>query len=333
MTNPIHNDGKQYRLVFPGNILPGSDLDEVVFDLARLLKTSPDSAIKLVSGKRRHVKRTFAFEKADQLRAQVLELGVECELESYDPAAGSSKSKKHKRKKSFPKPESVAMQAANPDEELDEKSAEEKSYSETMAEFQRHTIANRQQKTVKVDLDDGAISFISDKNQNKADQKSTSLERMRQRLAQFVGLNVHVYLPKFDKFQKDGNPHFVFTWHWPAFFVPFFWAIYRKLWGWSVVMFISTIFWPVSNIFWGTVANYIYYRHSLRKIKNIRKSSPENIDEELQKSGGTSNMAIAAALLVVLILMNGLYWTNKFGPVFSVLNENIDRLEMKKSQK
>jgi len=204
-----------------------------------------------------------------------------------------------------------------------------------MAEFQKHAIANRVQKTKKVEIDEAALSFNAEKGQDKnLDEKSTSLKIIMRRQALFVGENIDDYLAKFEKFQQSGTPHFVFTWHWPAFFVFFFWAIYRKLWGWSIVMFISLIFLPLlSNILWGTVANYIYYRHSMQKIKTIRKRhSSDKIDEKLSESGGTSKLALSAALLVVLLLMNGVYWTSKLSPVFSTLNENLGQIEQTKSQ-
>lgn len=316
MTRPILDDDQQYRLVFPGNILPGTDLDEVVFDLARLLKTSPDSAIKLVSGKRRRVKLTFTYEKAGRLRARVLQLGVECELEPVDGSSSTSKSRKSRRKKPFPEPESFAMQPARSDQTSDLG----KSYSETMAEFQKHASAHRGQKTKTTELDEPTLSFIAEKGQDKIqDEKSASLKIIRRRQALFIGENIDDYLAKFEKFQQGETPHFVFIWHWPAFFVPFFWAIYRKLWGWSIVMFISSIFLPLlSNILWGTVANYIYYRHSMQKIKTIRKRySSDKIDEKLSESGGTSKLALSAALLLILLLMNGVYWTSKLSSVFS----------------
>ena len=334
MTNSTYDDDQKYRLVFPGNILPGSDYDEVVSDLALLLKTAPDSAIKLVSGKRRYVKRTFVYEKADQLRVRVLQIGVECELELVDDSTGSSKTKKKRHKKSFPKPESLAMQPVAATDELDQ----EKSYSETMAEFQEHASANRMQNIENTDLDEAAVSFNSEQDQvdsedKNLDEKSASLKIIRRRLAQFVGENVDNYLRKFEKFQQGGTPHFVFTWHWPAFFVPFFWAIYRKLWVWAVVIFISTIFWPLTNILWATVANYIYYRHSMKKIKTIQKHYLSvEIEEKLEETGGTSTLALSAALLVILLLMNGVYWTSNLSPVFSTLNENLEKIEQTKPQ-
>ncbi len=355
MNSPI-NDEQQFRLVFPGNILPGTDFDEVVFDLARLLKTTPDNAIKLVSGKKRYVKRDFLYEKADQLRVQVLQIGVECELEAVKDEASSPKRKKRKRASSFPKPEKMAMQPArsadgseklslDPDDQAEKNTAAEyaekipdkKGYSETMAEFERHA-NDKQEQNIESDLlDESFLSFNAEGKDAEAESKqpsSVKSDTMRRRLAQFVGVNLDAYLPKFDKFQQGGTPHFVFTWHWPAFFVPFFWAIYRKLWVWSVIILVSGIFLPlVSNLVWGSIANYIYYRHSLKKINKIRQAHLSNeLDELVPQAGGTSVLSLSVSLLIILLLMNGVYWTSKFSPLFTTLSENLENIQQVQSK-
>ncbi len=336
MTRLKYDEDKKYRLVFPGNVMPGTNYDEVVFELARLLKTSPESAIKLVSGIRRHVKRTFIYEKADQLRTQVLQIGVECELEPIDEGSGATKTKKHKRKKEyFPEPENLAMKPASSIEETDFDLNSDKTYSETMAEFQKHAIANRKQRTVKATLDEAGHSFNAESEQGEAHgAEGEALKNTRRRFAQFVGSNLEKYLPEFDKYMQGGSSHFVFTWHWPALFVPFLWAIYRKLWGWSILMFVSFILLPLlSNIIWAATANYIYYRHSEKAIKSIRYKYPENIDEKLSQKGGTSTLALSGALLLILLLMNGVYWTSSLSPVFSTLSDNLEKLEQTKIPK
>lgn len=74
--------GQQYYLVFPGNILPGSNYQQSITYLADLLKTSLYKAKKLVSGKKRYIKRKFPRSQAETLREQVLALGVACELKA-----------------------------------------------------------------------------------------------------------------------------------------------------------------------------------------------------------------------------------------------------------
>ena len=315
-----------FHLVFPGNILPGADQDEVALGLSRLLKTPPDSATKLISGKRRYVKRTFTLEKVKQLQAQVVQLGVECEIEPVGEVKKSSSNRKHrKHREAFPDPEDFSSG-------LDEESDEGTSYSKTMAELQKLADGIKQgnDEIEKYDFSSHLVDPDKGKEKEK-DRQGVAKAAVKRRLALFVAENFDDYLPKFDKFQQGGESHFVFTWHWPAFFVPFFWAIYRKLWGWSAIIFISSIFWPLTNILWGATANYLYFRHSERKIKNVRKKfAPDEIDEQLSEAGGTSSTALAAAILAMLLLMTGVYWSEKLSPVFTTLNDNLERIEQSK---
>jgi len=327
-------DEKLFRLVFPGNVMPGNDYDEVVFELARLLKTTPGSAIKLVSGVKRHVKRTFNYERADQLRIQVLRIGVECELEPVNDNTSLPKSVKRKRKKHFPKPENLAMKPAMADQEKEpgSESESDKSYSQTMAEFQKHAIEKRKKEPENIKIDDAGQSFIDGREQSNTEgNDGEAANNVRQRLAQYVGENVDKYLSKFDKFQEGGATHFAFTWHWPALFFPFFWAIYRKLWGWSVLIFVSGVLWPLSSVIWAMVANYIYFRHCKSKINSIRYKYPDEIEDKLSEKGGASKLALSVTLLIILLLLVGVFWTGKFAPVFLILSENFQQLEQIKT--
>jgi len=53
--------------------------------------------------------------------------------------------------------------------------------------------------------------------------------QMKEEFIVFTGENAHKYLPKFEKFNIGGVDNFSITWHWPAFFVGFWWMLYRKL--------------------------------------------------------------------------------------------------------
>lgn len=311
-----------FHLVFPGNLLPGADHDEVSQDLSRLLKTSLDSVTKLISGKRRYVKRTFPLEQAKQLQAQVVQLGAECEIEPVGEVKKTSTKRKHrKRREAFPDPEDFSS-------DQNQQSDESTSYTETIAHLQK--LADG------INVNDDKEEHVSSSNEPDEDQEKDKQgvvkAAIKRRLALFVAENFDDYLPKFDKFQRGNESHFVFTWHWPAFFVPFLWAIYRKLWGWSVIIFISSIFfWPLINILWAATANFLYFKHSERKIKNIRKNYlPDDLEEKLSEAGGTSSNALAAAILAMLLLMIVAYWTVKLSPVFTTLNDNLERIEQSK---
>ena len=60
------------------------------------------------------------------------------------------------------------------------------------------------------------------------------------------------------------------------------------------------------------------------------KFLPVEVDDKLLEAGGTSSTALAAALLAMLLLMTGFYWSEKLSPVFSTLNDNLERIEQSK---
>ncbi len=160
-------------------------------------------------------------------------------------------------------------------------------------------------------------------------------------ISDFVGSNQLYYLPLFKR-MKDTKKKFSFNI--TAFFVPQLYFAYRKMWLWVILsIVISTVLsipyiiyvlsvspmlggmisgidiessmfntlYNVSNFvnvifqsFMLVFANYLYYKHSVNKIKKI-KSNSENAD--LSYEGGTSIPAtiisFAVQMVVLMIIM------------------------------
>ncbi|MCI8601552.1 MAG: DUF2628 domain-containing protein [Oscillospiraceae bacterium] len=57
-------------------------------------------------------------------------------------------------------------------------------------------------------------------------------------LAIYVGDNTHYFLPKFKEFK---NSRRIVSWNWPAFFLDFYYLMYRKLWGWAIMMLVLSL--------------------------------------------------------------------------------------------
>ena len=114
-------------------------------------------------------------------------------------------------------------------------------------------------------------------------------------------------------------------WHWPAFFVAWFWMLYRKMWvpavlyvvayfGVSIFMSALTAASPVLAgvlslawmVFWligpSLLANRWYYNHCVEKIRNVRArgGSKEQMLARLEAVGGTSNIAVIILAVVVI---------------------------------
>lgn len=118
--------------------------------------------------------------------------------------------------------------------------------------------------------------------------------------AAFIGPNVHKYLPKFRQYAE--NPvNFQAGWNWPAFFFTFWWYLYRKMYLWAAVCFVTLLV-PYMQIFimigWGIAANYLYFRHAGAKMQELRSYHGSNYAIYLAQTGGVNRWVPWVAVIV-----------------------------------
>lgn len=145
--------------------------------------------------------------------------------------------------------------------------------------------------------------------------------------------NQGFYLRHFTRFDSDGNAGA--SWHWPAFFVTFYWFLYRKMWLNALIYFLlpylviipvgiaaamagksanTTIGIAYLLYFVGMIilppmyANALYYRHCKKKISETRSSTHDKQRQlgELSGKGGTSNVVLIVVLVFAIIAMLGI---------------------------
>jgi len=125
--------------------------------------------------------------------------------------------------------------------------------------------------------------------------------------ASFVGIKAEKYLPKFKRFSVHEMDNFRVTWHWPAFFVPFCWMLYRKLYGWAIIAFFIEII-PYIGLFlrvvWAITANYIYYKHAKKILLEIKQlhSSPETQRALRAAAGGVGHGGFLVYVSMIAII-------------------------------
>ena len=126
----------------------------------------------------------------------------------------------------------------------------------------------------------------------------------------FIGPNAEKYIKNFREFNVAGVERFSFTWHWPAFFVSFFWLLYRKLYIWALLaFFLSNI--PVAGFFlmigYGITGNYLYYKHAKKKITELKlQQSPSELSETLRQIGGVNQWVKTLVIVLLIILILGI---------------------------
>ena len=147
-------------------------------------------------------------------------------------------------------------------------------------------------------------------NSSQAIKTSSSLSM--QDYVVFVGKNSDKYIAKFAKFDKGGKDNFTATWHWPAFFVPFWWMAYRKIYGWAILAFFLSLI-PIvgfiAGFVWAMVANYMYYIHAKKKLFKIKQMqlAPETQKAMIAVTGGVGNAAWVIAAIIVIIALIALF--------------------------
>jgi hypothetical protein len=97
------------------------------------------------------------------------------------------------------------------------------------------------------------------------------------------------------------------SWNWAAFFFPFYWSLFRKMYIVSLIVFIPLlIFGLLFGIIYGIFANYIYYKHVDRKVEKILlESRLKNLDPKVVAyfKGGTSFVGIFVFILLIILLL------------------------------
>jgi len=146
--------------------------------------------------------------------------------------------------------------------------------------------------------------------------------------AAFIGdSNTLYYLGRFDRIAR-GEPG---GWHWPGFLVTWYWMLYRKMWVQALLYFVAPYFimallfgvmaaspaagavlWLAWAAAWligpGILANGWYYKHCLKKIRDVRArgGSKDQMIARLEAAGGTSNLFVIIAVVLALFVLPGI---------------------------
>ena len=150
--------------------------------------------------------------------------------------------------------------------------------------------------------------------------------------------NTDYYLRHFILF--DRNNKIGPTWHWPSFFITFYWLLYRKLWLYALMYFLSPFLLTISIVVISIVAtkdtanivgalvgivgsliflfippmfaNAIYYKHCKKKIVELDNSYDTHIQlADLSTRGGTSKLALLLVIIFNLIII-GYFFKNGY---------------------
>jgi Zn ribbon nucleic-acid-binding protein len=256
-------EATRYQIVLKGELMDGYDAAAALQALAKLFGQPPERLRGIFGGKPITLRQELDLERARQIQARLHSLGIKCLIQPVGGLAVEA-----------PVPErpaagaNLALQSACP----------KCGHHLTRADKCVHC---------------GIVPAEWDP------EASPETDPDEQLLQIFVDSNGEKYAAKFRRFYTARG--YAFTWHWPALFVPVFWAIYRRLWGWAAIMFVSMIV-PFAFLVWPATANYIYYRHAKKELARLGPSARVNV---VAAAGGTDAKAVWMVLGVVFLLAGG----------------------------
>ena len=165
-------------------------------------------------------------------------------------------------------------------------------------------------------------STADESSASDEEPRQSSKEKLQVLLMRFVKSNTDYYQQQFSKFGNPLKPAFKITWHWPAFFYFFFWALYRKMWLWAVLHAIGgtgLMLWVspgsvylVWVFIWPLLANYLYFRVAATAVNQVMED-PQAEQHYLDK-GGVSKRAVWGGILIALVstMLVSNYVTTRF---------------------
>ena len=144
--------------------------------------------------------------------------------------------------------------------------------------------------------------------------------------AAFIGnSSTHYYLTRFDRLARGESG----GWHWPGFFITWYWMLYRKMWVPALIYFFAPYvfamvvgavtaavpalggllflaWWLGMLIVPGLKANAWYHGHFEKKMRDVRArgGSKDQMLARLEAAGGTSNILVI--ILAVLGIIMGI---------------------------
>ena len=299
-------DPPKYRVILSGNLLPEKSRAEVTDKLALLFHSRLETASRLLQGRAVPMTKEYPREQAEKICWAIRTAGAECRMEEIGaavsptpPDADAVEDDSAARRAEAGEDETVA------DADEDESGTDAAEDDSADAEDETGTDADEDESAADTDESETAEA---DENESAAGAKGAGRESA---LLGFVAVNTDYYGRQFAKFGDAERSSFALSWHWPAFFVFFFWAVYRKLWLWAGVNLAGGVVLALTvkpgfvylawALFWPLAANYLYFRHARNRVFQHAPG-----DGGPAPGGGVSRGAVWLGMVVMFLFSAGL---------------------------
>jgi len=326
------------------------DHQHVVIAAAEIFKCSEAQAERFLQGKPTTLKREMDAEMAERYKSHLSKLGIACHLESLDPEPVLELSLADDEEESSSNESSpLELEPVTHNQEQNEQLTNKPSLSLSdnaqrssslpigtasaadanpanteSTGFQCPKCGTVQQQGAEC-IQCGVIfskyqaSELNHPDSTKTSSAGNNAQDMDEwdEIALFVGTDIDNYRKKFHELQQNDGKYKL-QWHWPAFFIPLPWLIYRKLYIWAGILL---IFQTVSPFFlllplgvtFGLLGNFLYYKHATRQIGKITSFGEERRDD-IHSAGGANTMLVTIGGTILAGIVSGFLFFKFFLP-------------------
>ncbi len=288
-----------YKVVLSGKTLPERSRDEALEGLAGLFNSTAAAMERVLQGHPTPLKKEYSESQATELCRKIERIGAQCEIREIR----IEKTVEEIVEGVVEEAEEVAEETVGRKMEIiHEEHSEREDHPEREDRSEKADSAEREDHPERAGRSEGEDS-----------SGSREYEEVQGLLMGFVYVNTDYYRRQFARFGDPARPSFRLSWHWPAFFFFFFWALYRKMWlvatfylivGTSVTLMatgspgsIFSLFWL---FFWPCVANWLYYRKAVFGVHRAMEH-PE-MKSDYMSGGGVSKGMVWVGVVIMIVL-------------------------------
>jgi len=328
---------QQYRVVLTGELVPGFSPEAALAAMAEVFETPVSDLRGVFDGGEHPVKQTFSADDALELQSRLDRIGVRCRIERL-----SENKVELQLRKGAAASESSSASLNEAGKMRCPACGHEQLVSNrcdacgiVFAQYHRQAAqAQPKQPTAgNPPVDDVMPRPAQPRPQDHwrdtwGDFVDDAEPDEQSYLGLFFGEKAEDYLGACQRYVKGPRTRFSLSWNWGAVFSPFIWALYRKMWGWAMVMFITEIFLPAlliilgsydmpshklvylgyaglvaNRLFWPAVANFLYCRHARVSLQRLHMMSPNYAAEiDIATAGGVSNSSVLVGLAIAGVM-------------------------------
>ncbi|MBX2867876.1 MAG: DUF2628 domain-containing protein [Acidiferrobacterales bacterium] len=289
----------KYNVILSGAVMPNEDRNNVIQDLCQLFHSKPSYMEKLLAGTEVALKKEYSRPEAEKICRAIRTAGAECKMVAIEEqrleVVDDNSSLSGLSITEFV----VNCPSCNKDCDSTADSCHHCGYQFGREEDSQFSFSVHE-------YGEGAIKLP------EIDEAPLEMAHMGS-MKKFIGPNAAYYEKKFPLFNSVKHPKFRLSWHWPALFVFFYWALYRKLWAYAAINLagIALLFaftqpsplWLVYSLVWPAAANFLYFIHVARHVRSVPEGISQYEKEDLlERKGGVSKAAVAGGVIAIFVL-------------------------------